>query len=71
MKGNNNNSRNFFDSAGFYIIILTIINLMNFMDRGIIPGATEEFTHFIDNTINTNTPSLYIGLFLFITLYLS
>jgi MFS transporter, Spinster family, sphingosine-1-phosphate transporter len=50
------------DGPGFYIIILSVINLMSFMDRGIIPGATDEFTHFIDSTINTNTPSLYIGL---------
>jgi MFS transporter, Spinster family, sphingosine-1-phosphate transporter len=55
-------SASLFDSPGFYIAILSIINLMSFMDRGIIPGATDEFTHFIDNTIHTNTPSLYIGL---------
>jgi MFS family permease len=51
-----------FDSPGFYIAILSIINLMSFMDRGIIPGATDEFTNFIDKSIHTNTPSLYIGL---------
>mmetsp|Transcript_15282 Transcript_15282/g.23013 ORF Transcript_15282/g.23013 Transcript_15282/m.23013 type:complete len:503 (-) Transcript_15282:176-1684(-) len=50
------------DSPGIYFLALTIINVMNFVDRGIIPGATDEFTSFIDRTLHTDTPSLYIGL---------
>ena len=50
------------DRPEFYFLALSIVNIMNFIDRGIIPGATEEFTSFIDNTIGTSTPSLYIGM---------
>lgn len=50
------------DRPEFYFICLSVVNIMNFIDRGIIPGATEEFTSFIDKTIGTSTPSLYIGL---------
>lgn len=45
-----------------YILVLTVINVMNFMDRGIIPGATDEFTTFIDDTLDSSSPSFYIGL---------
>jgi MFS family permease len=62
MFGKSKSSPSVMDNPGFYIVILSVINLMSFMDRGIIPGATEEFTNFIDDTINTDTPSLYIGL---------
>ena len=48
--------------AELFILVLTAINVMNFIDRGIIPGATDEFTDFIDDTLDTNSPSFYIGL---------
>jgi MFS family permease len=32
------------------------------MDRGIIPGATNEFIDFIKDDLDTPTPSLYLGL---------
>lgn len=43
-------------------IIVTGINLFNFIDRGIIPGSTNEFNTFIRNSINTQTPDVYLGL---------
>jgi MFS transporter, Spinster family, sphingosine-1-phosphate transporter len=46
----------------FYFIILTLINMFNFIDRGIIPGATDEFINFIEENIQTSHPDLYIGL---------
>jgi MFS transporter, Spinster family, sphingosine-1-phosphate transporter len=46
----------------FYFLILTILNMFNFIDRGIIPGATDEFINFIDENIETGHPDLYIGL---------
>eukprot|EP01031_Cornospumella_fuschlensis_P043051 gene43051-52612_t len=36
------------------------INLMNFVDRGIIPGATNEFNRFIDDSVHTDTPDVYL-----------
>jgi MFS family permease len=45
-----------------FILALTLINVMNFIDRGIIPGATDEFTTFIDDTLDASSPSFYIGL---------
>jgi MFS family permease len=51
-----------YEKPQFYFVIFTIINLLNFMDRGIIPGATNEFINFIKEDINTDTPSLFLGL---------
>ena len=42
--------------------ILTIINLLNYVDRGIVPGSTNEFDNFITKTIHTDTPDVYLGL---------
>ena len=38
------------------------INLLNYVDRGIIPGATIEFNQFIQDDLNTDQPDLYLGL---------
>lgn len=46
----------------FYFVLLTGINLFNYVDRGIIPGASEEFSEFITDNVNTSHPSLFIGL---------
>ena len=43
-------------------VILTAVNLLNYVDRGIIPGATNEFNDFIMDDLNTDTPSVYLGL---------
>ena len=34
-------------------IVITFINLLNYVDRGIVPGATNEFTSFILETVDT------------------
>jgi MFS family permease len=36
--------------------------MFNFIDRGIIPGATDEFINFIEENIDTSHPDFYIGL---------
>ena len=46
----------------FYFSVFTVLNLLNFMDRGIIPGATNEFISFIKDDLDTSTPSLYLGM---------
>ena len=46
----------------FYFILLSGINLFNYVDRGIIPGASEEFSDFITDNMDTSHPSLFIGL---------
>jgi len=44
------------------ISLLAFINLLNFMDRGIIPGSTVEFNHFIKDTTHTSSPDILLGL---------
>mmetsp|Transcript_25762 Transcript_25762/g.43418 ORF Transcript_25762/g.43418 Transcript_25762/m.43418 type:complete len:542 (-) Transcript_25762:252-1877(-) len=46
----------------FYFVLLSGINLFNYVDRGIIPGASEEFSDFITDNVETSHPSLFIGL---------
>ncbi|GLE05972.1 hypothetical protein PINS_up015183 [Pythium insidiosum] len=44
--------------------LLCVINLFNYIDRGIIPGAPEKFQHFITKTLNVEVTkqSFYLGL---------
>jgi MFS family permease len=42
--------------------LLFVVNLLNFVDRGIIPGAANEFDDFIQETLNTNSPDVFLGL---------
>ncbi|CEG48927.1 major facilitator superfamily [Plasmopara halstedii] len=46
------------------IVLLCCINLLNYIDRGIIPGAPEKFNHFITNTLDVSVlrQSVYFGL---------
>ena len=41
-------------SPKFLFFLLVIVNLLNFIDRGIIPGAITEFNLFIQVSINTD-----------------
>jgi MFS transporter, Spinster family, sphingosine-1-phosphate transporter len=45
-----------------YFKVLVVVNFINYLDRGIIPGATNEFNSFISDTIDTDKPDLYLGL---------
>ncbi|KAF1795024.1 Major facilitator superfamily domain [Phytophthora cactorum] len=46
------------------IVLLCCINLVNYIDRGIIPGAPEKFNQFITDTLGVSVlrQSLYFGL---------
>uniref|UniRef100_M4BYQ1 Major facilitator superfamily (MFS) profile domain-containing protein n=2 Tax=Hyaloperonospora arabidopsidis (strain Emoy2) TaxID=559515 RepID=M4BYQ1_HYAAE len=46
------------------IVLLCCINLLNYIDRGIIPGAPEKFNHFITETLGVSVlhQSVYFGL---------
>jgi MFS family permease len=46
------------------IILLSLINLINFLDRGIIPGAPDTFQNFINETmdISSSSQGIYFGL---------
>ncbi|TDH71939.1 uncharacterized protein CCR75_003375 [Bremia lactucae] len=46
------------------IVLLCCINLLNYIDRGIIPGAPEKFNHFITKTLDVSVvrQSVYFGL---------
>lgn len=50
------------NEPALYFSVFGLLNLFNFVDRGIIPGAADEFTNFVDDTVNTGTPSLFVGL---------
>ncbi|KAF0691179.1 Aste57867_17542 [Aphanomyces stellatus] len=52
-------------SATTWIFVLfCMINMLNFMDRGIIPGAPTQFQYFIKETLNISVAdeSKYVGL---------
>jgi len=42
--------------------LLAFVNLLNFMDRGVIPGASKEFDKFISDNTETDSPDVYLGL---------
>jgi MFS family permease len=42
--------------------VVTLMNVLNFIDRGIIPGATNEFTSFIEKSGMHHNESVYLGL---------
>ncbi|EKU20821.1 major facilitator superfamily, partial [Nannochloropsis gaditana CCMP526] len=41
---------------------LFFLNLLNYIDRGIIPGAAEEFSDFVAHSLGTSSPDLFVGL---------
>ena len=43
-------------------LYFTVINLINFIDRGIVPGAITQFNAFITSNLNTTKPDAYLGL---------
>lgn len=47
------------DLSIFLAVIVT--NLLNFIDRGIIPGASIEFNQFIQQHVDTSSPDVYLG----------
>ncbi len=55
-------SIDFWSKPNSYFYVLVAINFLNYLDRGIIPGATNEFNTFIKDHIDTDTPDLYLGL---------
>lgn len=42
--------------------LFTVANTLLFIDRGIVPGAASEFNAFIKADIDTDTPSVFLGL---------
>lgn len=51
----------FFQPESLFIL-LTAVNLLNYIDRGIIPGSTNEFNKFILATVDTTKPDIFLGL---------
>eukprot|EP01038_Epipyxis_sp_PR26KG_P009541 gene9541-12851_t len=43
-------------------ISVCVMNFFLFLDRGIIPGAAQEFNAFISTTLDTSSPDVYLGL---------
>ncbi|CAN0239278.1 unnamed protein product, partial [Ectocarpus fasciculatus] len=42
--------------------LLAVVNLVNYLDRGVIPGGSEEFNAFIQQTLDTDRPDLFLGI---------
>ena len=42
--------------------LLIVINVMQYVDRGIIPGATDQFDSFIEDSLDVTSPDIYLGL---------
>ena len=42
--------------------LLIIINVMQYVDRGIIPGATDQFDSFIEKSLDVSSPDIYLGM---------
>lgn len=52
----------FFLRPKFIFTLVCLANLLNYIDRGIIPGSTNEINSFIKRTVDTNTPDVFLGL---------
>lgn len=46
----------------FLFSLISVVNLLNYIDRGIIPGASIEINDFIQKDIHTDKPDVYLGL---------
>lgn len=46
----------------FLFTLISIVNLLNYIDRGIIPGASIEINDFIQKDVDTDKPDVYLGL---------
>lgn len=52
----------FYLSGKFIFGVMAAANLLNYIDRGIIPGSTNEINSFIKSDLNTSTPDVFLGL---------
>ena len=43
-------------------VFFAAVNFLNFLDRGIIPGASNEFNQFIRSNVDTSQPDVFLGL---------
>lgn len=46
----------------FLFAVFTFANTLLFIDRGIVPGASNEFNSFIKDNVDTSTPDVFLGL---------
>lgn len=56
------NDKPLYQREGFIFGLIAFVNILNYVDRGIIPGATNEINSFIKGSIDTGTPDVYLGL---------
>ncbi|CAN0534149.1 unnamed protein product, partial [Ectocarpus sp. 12 AP-2014] len=42
--------------------LLAVVNLVNYLDRGVIPGGSEEFNGFIQKPLHTDRPDAFLGI---------
>lgn len=54
--------RPWFVNLKFLYVFISFVNFLNYLDRGIIPGAPNDFDSFIQDDIDTSTPDVYLGI---------
>ncbi|CAM9690009.1 unnamed protein product [Pylaiella littoralis] len=42
--------------------LFAVVNLLNYLDRGVIPGGSEEYDAFIQQRLHTQEPDVYLGI---------
>ena len=52
----------FFTRPSNVFCILVVVNFLNYVDRGIIPGANDEFIRYISFNLDTSDPDVFLGL---------
>jgi len=50
-----------FDTHNVFIVLF-VLNLLQYIDRGIIPGSTNQFSALVVSSLRTDSPDVYIGL---------
>jgi hypothetical protein len=48
-------------SRGRLLVLFTCINMLNYLDRGIIPGASNQVGSFITSQLHVTGTDAYIG----------
>lgn len=46
----------------FLCYVLSFVNLLNYLDRSIIPGSINQLNGFIQKDLNTDQPDIYLGI---------
>jgi MFS family permease len=51
-----------FTHPEYVFAVVILVNFLNYVDRGVIPGANDEFVRFISSSLATKDPDVFLGL---------